>query len=312
MAHAERGAAVAAGCPCTLNCTTAVQPGLEATFLKARSRRERVGRALEGTDRSILVYFQTAMSRACHRNWEDEAGGAIMPRLTGSRYVLTRNCPMRDETACCVTTALQTGYLMFFDGQQWSAPFGLTTDNDDQLRTMDIAYGNSGMLLWAYWTEVRGLIGYNTYDGERLTDQLPLAIPTRDQPSFLALYPEPGTDVVLLLARTNRRELFLARWDGTAWGDPVRLTNDASSVGTECFSVAFEGVSGRAIIVWGEQSRSRGSMRTLTCTTLSPPIGDPPIDVPLDDDGREYLEETAAAPREPEPVESAQQQDQQQ
>jgi hypothetical protein len=224
-----------------------------------------------GTNRSILVDYFNGLR---FRDWTGTNWGPLqsMPAIPEeARWVVVRNCPTRNETACGTLDKDKDGSLLLYNGSTWGAavPLGNDLTSDDRIRALDLAYLSSGLLLITYGTHTRGQFGYRLFDGTTLSSEQILAIPATGDASFLALYASPRSNQAVLLVLTRNRGLFLVPWTGTGWGTVTTLTSNAATPNTECFAAAFEGRTGRAVIVYDVEGTPNGASVVVDCNSAS-------------------------------------------
>ena len=76
------------------------------------------------------------------------------------------------------------------------------------------------------------------------------------EPKWFDIATSPvSNEIVVAFTGGNRRDLFAAVWDGTTWTPTIDFTDSTYDGG---FAVAFEAISGRAILVYGSKTGIRG------------------------------------------------------
>ncbi|HKQ46704.1 MAG TPA: hypothetical protein VJZ71_01395 [Phycisphaerae bacterium] len=232
------------------------------------------------TERSILVDYR---DRLRFRDWTGTNWGPLqaMPGIPSeARWVVTRNCPTVScgQIACGVIDQDRDAFVLLFNGSTWGEPLPIAQNvtSNETIRALDMAYLSSSRLLVVYGTRNRGQLGYRlgTGSGSVTTEQI-LDIPGAGNLGFVALYVSPRSDQAILLVLDSNKDLFLVPWTGIGWGTVTTLTTNAAADNTECFAAAFEGETGRALVVYGEDGASSASSVIVECGSASSAVSVP-------------------------------------
>lgn len=223
---------------------------------------------------TILVYAPKGTGTAQYRVWNGSSwsAAASMPSIGEEGWwVVARNCPTRNETACAILDKDQRLYLTFFDGTSWSSPQTLASEVGDSKdgRAFDLAYEESGDFLIAYWDEDDDAVRYRTASGGGASGEATVSFSGIEEVSWLRLHSRPGSDHVMLLASDEDKDLYGAVWTGSSWTSAMRLGSSLRSKSTECWTGVFEAKSGEGLVVYSHSSSGVIRYRTLTGTTWS-------------------------------------------
>ena len=90
----------------------------------------------------------------------------------------------------------------------------------------------------------------------------PTSVPSTSDVHFLSLFPQPGSDQIILIALNSAYALYTATWSGSAWSTVTTLETNTSTYSEECYSLAYEQVSRRALLVYGENGVNTARFRT--------------------------------------------------
>jgi hypothetical protein len=210
--------------------------------------------------------------------WTPSAGTALSSVGATPTWVVLRNCPTRFEAACLTLDTADDINLLFYKETSWTSATELCTNTGTSAnRAMSIAYESlSGDLLIAYWDTGLNQIGYRTYNGTTLSAQANLSLPAATHTEYVALYSKPNSDAIIMLTVQNDSKLTAVVWSGSGWGSAVTLSTSLSAKDQECVSLAYEGVSGRALVAYSSSSAGlcyriwNGS--AWTAETLAPPL----------------------------------------
>lgn len=222
----------------------------------------------------LVVFGESGQSLCRYSIWSGSSWGDISSSpSTGDepRWVITRNAPTRSEQAVGTLDYSKDVRVMFFNGSSWSASTLVDSDtgihND---RAFDIAYEQvSGDLLIAYWNHTQKKIGYRTYDGTSISSELLVTLPANPKIRFLQLTPQPGGNEIILSAMNDSNDLYAIVWNGTTFGSVTTVETNAKTDGNECFSAAYETLSGHALLVYSEKGVDTPRYRTWNGTSWS-------------------------------------------
>lgn len=225
-----------------------------------------------GAGGTTMVAFSRAGSdRPRYAVWNGSAWGSdsSMPDIGGNaNFVVARACPKRAETLFVAQDELEHVNVVLYKTSAWGAVTQVCSGTSQtNNRPFDAAYEQaSGDGLVVYWKDSSSRIGYRTYNGTTLSSESTLNLSGATASAYMALFPRPGTDTIILLAEDSYgggTSLSAAVWNGSSWGSWMQLTsNGIASTKNECFSLAFEGVSNTALCVYAENNISTPRYRT--------------------------------------------------
>ncbi len=196
---------------------------------------------------------------------------------------MTRWCPTRDEYTCLVVDWNDDIHLLIRTGTSWSSPVKLSDNSGHHYsRPLDVAYEEtSGDMLLAHWDmSSPQRVHYRTYNGLAVSSDQTLAMPDSARVQWIKLLPKPGTDLILMLALNDNRDLYAVFWNGNGWGSVTTLHNNTNTNDTECFDAVFESVSGDLLVTYTSSGDDRPKYRTFNGSSWSsqqnmPDVGSP-------------------------------------
>lgn len=199
---------------------------------------------------------------------------AQMPDIGGEpKWVRMKICPTRNETAAIIEDLSSRVNVLFYNGSTWSSPYLVSTDtggtND---RPEDVGYEqNSSDALCVYWRGTIHKFGYRVYNGATFSAETTISNPFATECDFLALYPRPAADEMVLLAADGNAggPLVGAFWSGGAFLSWTQLCSSIDTNNEECFSMAYEAQTGKGVAVYTESGVQTPRYRTLTGSTWS-------------------------------------------
>lgn len=89
------------------------------------------------------------------------------------------------------------------------------------------------------------------------------------EPKFVRLASCPTRSEMFFMSEDNNRDLNISVWNGSSWSTPVELIDNSGTRSNRPFDVAYEGTSGRALIVYWDDVAGTLKYRTRTSSTLS-------------------------------------------
>lgn len=233
----------------------------------------------DSTSLPMVVFSKSSNNNLFYAQWNGSAwtpaGGTSCGNVGANPYwVVLRNCPKRNEMACGSLDADYDVNVLFFNGTSWS---GVTEvcdaapQNND--RCFDLAYEQqTGDCLIVYSDNGEGNIGYRTYNGASLSAEVDLSVPPPSTVEYIALYPKPESDEIMMLVCCSdggSRQLRAAVWNGSSFGNWSTLTGSLDTADEECFSFAYQSLSGAGLAVYSHTGSNQPRYRTWDGTNWS-------------------------------------------
>jgi hypothetical protein len=102
------------------------------------------------------------------------------------------------------------------------------------------------------WADAEGLPHFAVLAQGRWSPPRVVASAGAGRVRWVELVPRPGTDELALVTLDDERDLVVSLWDGTDFGEPVRLEPNTLVRRTwRPFDAAFESLSGDLLVSWG-------------------------------------------------------------
>lgn len=190
-----------------------------------------------------------------------------------TNHTVVEASPNRDEYL--MARMEQNGHLdvQVFSGGSWIDGSGAPTNGNfttgigttnDVYRSFDVAYENvtgNGMVLYESTTTGDGLLKYRVWDGTSWSNEQTLDYSAVDEGNasvrWVACESDPGSDYIMCGWRENTNlGVYAAVWDGSSWIDIVQVSAENGTSTRQDFDVAWEGVSGDGMIVFGDSTAS--------------------------------------------------------
>jgi hypothetical protein len=235
----------------------------------------------------MIAFSQSGSNLPQFSLWDGSSWGS--PADTSSvganpYWVVLRNCPTRDETACATLDADEDVNVMFYDGSAWTGATEVCTNTGQTTnRNFDMAYESRlGKLLLVYFNNAPGQkkIKYVTYDGTALSSESDLLMPGGGGGvSYMTLHPRPYGNEIMLLAAASPQKLAAAAWNGFAWGSWNTFNDTIETLAEESYALAYESNSGEGLVTYSMKDVTSPKYRTWNGTAWSvessmPDLGD--------------------------------------
>ncbi len=202
-----------------------------------------------------------------------------LPSITAySHWIVARNCPTRNETACMILDESRDLHVMFYMGdagggnEAWSIPELLCTDVGISYieRACDMVYENSGDMLVAYWDATEQVVNYRHASGGVVSGEGSLDMLGAPDIRWLCLVQYPRSNKIILLAVDTVEKLYGAVWGGSGFFPAELLCADVATDQRQGFHAGFEGLSGEGIIGYCAEADGVLLYRTLVGNVIGP------------------------------------------
>lgn len=193
--------------------------------------------------------------------------GTTSPSLSiDPLWVVARSSPTRDETLVLSLDAYKDLKAVVRSGGSWGSWQTLCTDTAASNRRMvNVAYEqSSGDGLICYFKNTYNRFAYRTVTGGAISSETTVTLPDSDDIRWIQLVPKKESDEILIVTTNYYWDLRVATWNGSSLSSWTELDGDVETSVDECFSAAYQSVSGKPIVVWGRylSSSPRYSIRT--------------------------------------------------
>ncbi|SFM67179.1 VWA domain-containing protein [Methanolobus profundi] len=231
-----------------------------------------------GSDTKFTVNVSTSDIDTIMTAYYDSSGGGGTPRyrtwdgiewssegsanyVGGSPYyVLLESDPLSSEVIMATSDNNYDLNVQIWDGSSWGSVDQFTSHLDSYSRRgFDLKYEQtSGDAVVVYVdTDIDGRIPmYRIWDGSSWSSGSAVdgSSPGAGDVGWVRLETDPSSDEMVLVTLDDQRDIRAQVWDGSSWADPVIITNNARATGYQCFDLAYEHGTGRAIVTWSDLS----------------------------------------------------------
>ncbi len=258
---------------------------------------------------TMAIYAPDSSVIPQYRLWDGSTWGSplSMPTFAAEPcWIIARNCPERNETACAVYDEAAALHLSLFDGTSWTTPVRVCQKSGagKKQRAFDMAYEASGDLIAVYFDRKDEGEDDDEDDGEESDDDSGgtkgyryrvvsngtisaegvLSMPSNAKAKWIMAKNEPGTDRILFLACDKSKSLYASVWAGSSFATAATLTSNLHGSNVPCWTAEYEALSRQGLIVYTDGNSSTLKYRTLQETsvgseTTGPTIGTKKIKV---------------------------------
>lgn len=221
--------------------------------------------------KTMMVYHDSwapAMPR--YRTWNGSLWSNESAALnTGStstdtiRWLVIKASKTRNEFILGVLDSGDHVNVQIWQNGTWGNLLELTTTSDRDYRGFDITYESvSGDAIVVY-NDGSTLPKYRIWNGTGWSSQGSVAAIGSGIPRWIVLASHPSTDEVVLatIDSAGSPDVYGQIWNGNTWGNVMPLETDAQDSKYQCFDVAYEQSTGRALVVWADDRSSSPQYR---------------------------------------------------
>ncbi len=191
-------------------------------------------------------------------DWESEQSANDVGGVTN--MVVLRSAKTRNEKILGVLDTSGHINVQVWDGSAWGTVLEVTTaiGANCDYRGFDIAYeGSSDDAIIVYQNNVADPL-YRVWNGTGWSDAATLDLPTAGIPVWVRMASKPGSDEIIVATLDKGSNVTAAVWDGSAWGNNISLEGAAESYKYSGIAVAYEFISGDAMVAWSDGGEAKG------------------------------------------------------
>lgn len=223
--------------------------------------------ALSAGDGQLTYGLGTTQTPAVRGLSESGWGGQTsLSTANGTvQHIITRSAPNRVELLTGIQTSNGTLVIYRYDGTSWTEQWRVTGGTPIMVPRFDIAYEQlSGRAMVLYSTNSSPSLAYRVWNGTSWTAATNYSSSNANDIALrVGLVARSGTNEIAAAWVDNGPFLSANYWDGatSTWrGEPsgpldtkVAYTG-TTKAGSRMFDMAFENVSGRLMIMWGNDN----------------------------------------------------------
>jgi hypothetical protein len=189
--------------------------------------------------------------------WSSES--TITTPLTGEpKQMQLAAAPDSDEMVLIVSNSAGKDYAFVWNGSSWGTSTTLHNGTDN-LTEVNVAYEQSSGDAMLVYGKLSDEMYYRIWNGSSMSGETAITVPTGTSTSsssgWSTIASDPNSDRIVLGVHNQTNDGWVAVWTGSAWGSKLTVTTAGSGTNHPWMAVAFEGLSGDALVAYGESSR---------------------------------------------------------
>ncbi|MCB9857453.1 MAG: VCBS repeat-containing protein [Phycisphaerales bacterium] len=203
----------------------------------------------------LLVWAQDSKSTPEYSTWSGTSWSGVSNSVDvgcSITFISGANCPTRDEIGFIALDWCNDLNLFGRIGTTWTPAFELTDNGGGTgSRMFDLAYEqSSGDALIVYWEKNDNKLYYRTSNGASLSGESVVSNLVSGDVRWVRLRSRAGSNEIVAAWLDSTNHVYAKVWNGSSWGSETTLTSNAKSTAQECFDVAYESLSGDAMVAY--------------------------------------------------------------
>lgn len=148
--------------------------------------------------------------------------------------------------------------VQVWDGSEWGAVDQFSGNLDSySTRGFDLKYeqlSGEAVIVYMDMNINDGVPEYRIWNGSSWSSANPVdsSNPGAGDINWVSLAVDPNSDEMILVTLDDQKDIRAQVWSGSSWGNAELITNNARTTSYQCFDVAYEQSSGRAIVSWSD------------------------------------------------------------
>lgn len=182
------------------------------------------------------------------------------------RWAIAKSCPNRDEIIAVFSDDRDDINAMVFDGTSWGNLIEPSTDlGTHSDRPFYLAYEQlSGKALLCFRRKDDNKLYFRTWNGSAWSNQNSTAAISANKLKWVKMAAKPNSNEILVGVLGENRDLIGLVWNGSTFINITTVESSVAYSGEECFDVAYESQTGRAMIAWAKEGSNQPNYRIWT------------------------------------------------
>ena len=213
-------------------------------------------------DTVMTAYYDSTLTPR-FRTWNDSQWSIEKSAKNVGGYpyfVLLESSQTRPEIMMVTGDSDNDVNVQMWNGVSWGSVRELSNNLDSNAkRGFDLKYEQvSGDAVAVYMNKSisNRIPQYRIWDGSSWSSASATAstISGLGKVGWVRLEASSDSDEMVLVSLDSIKYIRAQVWNGNSWGDPISITNNAKTSDYQCFDVAYEQSTGRAMVVWADSS----------------------------------------------------------
>lgn len=185
--------------------------------------------------------------------WSNEASVNSSNAGTDSiRWVRLIAKPNSDEILLAYLDYAYDLRAQIWNGSAWKSVQVITTSASTRnYQSFDVVYEQGTGNAKVVWGESNS-IKYSTWNGSSWSTAGTIFSDTN--PYWIKLASDPNSSNILMSEQNVDNDIYVSAWNGSGWSPKLEIENNTGSYSKRIMDVAFEGISGKGVVVWGDQT----------------------------------------------------------
>ncbi|MHC1576709.1 MAG: VWA domain-containing protein, partial [Methanosarcinaceae archaeon] len=221
--------------------------------------------AYESTsDDALVVYLDKSIDDGVprYRIWDgsswsgDGAVDGTNPGAGDIRWIELASNPLSDEMVLVTLDDSRDIRAQVWDGSNWGNTLSITNDaRATGYRCFDVAYEQGSGDAMIVWSDTDGYVHSCIWDGSAWGTENDLyTFDSSHKVYWIKMASDVNSNNIVMGDENRDKDICVSVWNGSSWSSRVQVETDCYEYSKRIFDVAFETLSGEAIIVWGDST----------------------------------------------------------
>lgn len=195
-----------------------------------------------------------------YRFWNGSAWGdeAFVNATDGGngyiKWIRLISKPDSDEILLAYLDSENDLRTQIWNGLTWMSVNKLTTTvQTSDYQSFDVVYEQGTGNAKVVWSDTDN-INYSTWNGSFWNTNAINIFKDTDHPYWIKLASDPNSNNILMSEQNSVKDIYVSAWNGSSWSSKLKIEDDTDSINKRIMDVAFEGISGKGLVVWGDKT----------------------------------------------------------
>lgn len=185
-------------------------------------------------------------------SWSDESATANVGETI--QWVVLKASRTRNEFILGTLDSSGHVNVQVWQNGSWENLIELTTGSDAAYRGFDITYESVSGDAVVVYNDGSTIPKYRVWNGTDWSSEDRVQNIGSRIPRWVVLASHPSTDEIILATIDPNNDIYAQVWNGSAWNNNESMETNAEDSRYQCFDVAYESNTGRALVVWADDA----------------------------------------------------------
>ncbi|MCL7411403.1 MAG: VWA domain-containing protein [Methanosarcinaceae archaeon] len=218
--------------------------------------------AYESISGDALVVYGIDNSVPKYKIWNGSSwfdAGAVNGTNSGAgdiRWIELAFNPLSDEMVLVTLDDKRDIRAQVWDGSSWSNTLSITDSaRTYSYRCFDVAYEQVSGDAIVVWSDTEGYVHSRIWDGSAWGTENDLYMfDSLHMVYWIKMASDVNSDNIVMGDQNSDDDIYVSVWNGSSWSSRLQMENNCYEYSKRIFDVAFETLSGEAMIVWGDST----------------------------------------------------------